>query len=51
MNVGRGLTACLDLARVHGEHQARAPVFETLVDTALYCFDYFTGESAEFVSG
>lgn len=50
VGVGEGLTACLDLARIHGEHQAGAPVLETLVDTALHGFDYFAGEPAEFVS-
>jgi hypothetical protein len=39
------LTTCLDLARVHSEHEAWTPVLETLVNTALHRFDYFAGES------
>jgi hypothetical protein len=50
LTCGGVLTTCLDLARVHGEHEAWTPVLETLVDTTLHRFDYFAGESPEFFS-
>ena len=51
VHAAQHLGAGLDLARVHGEHDARAPVEEAVADGVADCADDLAGEAAHALAG